>query len=105
MYEGGPFSARLTYNKRSKYLDRRDIRGDEEGGFYREFAKPAGRLDFSANYTIIENATLFFDWTNITGDPFRVDFSSARAGAPRADYVRFLRFEETTFSLGVRFRL
>ncbi len=105
LYEGGPFSARLTYNKRSRYLDRRDVRGDEQGGFYREIARPAGRVDFSANYTIIENATLFFDWTNILENPFRVDFSSARAGAPRADYVRFLRFEETTFSLGVRFRL
>jgi TonB-dependent receptor len=110
LYEGGPLSARLTYNKRSNYLDRRDERGDEEGGFYREIANPAGRLDLSVNYTIIENATLFFDWTNITEDPFRVNFSSARRNgpttfAPRADYVRFLRFEETTFSLGVRFRL
>ncbi|HEX8444138.1 MAG TPA: TonB-dependent receptor [Allosphingosinicella sp.] len=105
MYEGGPFSARLTYNHRSSYLDRRDIRGDEEGGFYREFANPPGRLDLSTNFTIIENATIFFDWTNILEDPFRQNFSSARAGQPRAQYVRFLRFEESTMSLGVRFRL
>jgi TonB-dependent receptor len=105
LYEGGPFSARLTYNKRSNYLERRDIRGDEEGGFYREFADPAGRLDFSANFTINDNATVFFDATNLTGEPFRVNFSSARNGAPRADYVRFLRYEEQTFSLGLRFRL
>jgi hypothetical protein len=105
LYEGGPFSARLTYNKRSNYLERRDLRGDEEGGFYREFANPAGRLDFSANFTVNENATVFFDATNLTGEPFRVNFSSARAGAPRAEYVRFLRYEEQTFSLGLRFRL
>jgi TonB-dependent receptor len=105
MYEGGPFSARLTYNHRSSYLDRRDIRGDEEGGFYREFANPPGRLDLSTNFTVIENATIFFDWTNILEDPFRQTFSSARGGQPRAGYVRFLRFEETTMSLGVRFRL
>jgi TonB-dependent receptor len=105
MYEGGPLSARLSYNKRSNYLDRRDERGDEQGGFYREIANPPGRLDLSLNYNLIENATLFFDWTNILEDPFEVNFSSARAGAPRADYVRFLRFEETTFSLGVRLRL
>ena len=105
LYEGGPFSARLTYNKRSSYLDRRDVRGDEQGGFYREFARPAGRLDFSANYTFGENLTIFFDATNLTGDAFRVDFSSARAGAPRADYVRYLRYDEQTFSLGARFRL
>ena len=105
LYEGGPFSARLTYNKRSDYLERRDERGDEEGGFYREFADPAARVDFSANYTFNENLTFFFDATNLTGEPFRVNFSSARNGAPRADYVRFLRYEEQTFSLGARFRL
>jgi TonB-dependent receptor len=105
MYEGGPLSARLTYNKRSHYLDRRDLRGDEQGGFYREEAYPAGRLDFSANYTLGENLTFFFDATNLTGNGFRVDFSSARNGAPRTDYVRYLRYDEQTFSLGVRFRL
>ena len=105
LYEGGPFSARLTYNKRSNYLDRRDERGDEQGGFYREIADPAGRVDFSANFTVNDNATIFFDATNLTGEPFRVNFSSARGGAPRADYVRFLRYEEQTFSLGLRFRL
>jgi TonB-dependent receptor len=105
LYEAGPFGARLTYNKRSRYLDRRDVRGDEEGGFYREEARPAGRLDFSANYTFSPNLTFFFDATNLTGDAFKVNFSSARNGAPRADYVRFLRFDEQTFSLGVRARL
>jgi outer membrane receptor protein involved in Fe transport len=96
---------RLTYNKRSRYLDRRDVRGDEEGGFYREEARPAGRVDFSVNYAINDNLALFFDGTNLLGDPFRVDFSSARAGAPRAEYVRYLRYDETTLSLGVRFKL
>ncbi|MDQ4086956.1 MAG: TonB-dependent receptor [Pseudomonadota bacterium] len=105
LYERGPLSGRLTYNWRSNYLDRRDIRGDEEGGFYREFADPPARVDLSINFTPFENATIFFDWTNITGNPFRVNFSSARAGQPRAEYVRFLRYEETTFSLGLRFRL
>ena len=105
MYERGGLSARLSYNKRGKFLDRRDPRGDEEGGLYREIADPPGRLDLSTSYTLLENLTVFFDWTNITGDPFRVNFSSARNGAPRAEYVRFLRFEETTYSLGLRFRL
>jgi TonB-dependent receptor len=111
MYEGGGFSARLSYNKRSSYLDTRDFRGDQNNpreffnDLYLEEARPAGRLDLSTNYTVNENITLFFDWTNILEDPFRVDFSSARQGATRAEYVRFLRYEETTFSLGARLRL
>lgn len=104
LYEGGPLSARLTYNKRSRYLDRRDIRGGEAGGFYREFANPPGRLDLSLNYTFSDKLTLFADATNLIGNPFRVKFSSARDGAPRADYVRFLRYDEQTLSLGARFR-
>ena len=102
MYEHAGLSARVSYNKRGRFLDQRQDRGDD---FYTQEGVPAGRLDLSTSYTVFENMTMFFDWTNILGDPFRVDLSSARAGAPRADYVRFLRFEETTFSLGVRFRI
>lgn len=104
LYDRGGFSARVTYNGRSRYLDLRQPRGNEAGLFYREFAKPADRLDLSLNYDILPQATVFFDFTNITRKPFRVDFSSARDGAPRADYVRFLRYEESTLSLGLRFR-
>ncbi len=53
----------------------------------------------------MENATIFFDWTNILMEPFGVTFTSARGGAPLAEFPRFLRFEETTVSLGLRFRL
>ena len=102
LYEGGPLSVRLSYNKRGKFLDSRQDRGND---LYLQEARPAGRLDLSTNFTINENATIFLDVTNITGKPFRVDFSSARDGAPRAEYVRFLRYEEQTVSLGARLRL
>jgi hypothetical protein len=107
LYERGGLSARLTYNGRSSYLDRRDIRQPGQGGpdLFTEEAFPAARLDLSLNYDLFENATIFFDWTNILQDPARFTFSSARDGATRAEYPRFLRFEETTVSLGVRFRL
>jgi TonB-dependent receptor len=101
MYEQGGLSARLSYNKRGKFLDRRDDRGDD---LYIEEAVPPGRLDLSSSYTINENFSVFFDWTNILEDPFKVNLESGRAGAPRAQFVRFLRFEETTYSLGMRFR-
>jgi iron complex outermembrane recepter protein len=102
MYEGGGFSARLSYNKRGKFLDRRDFRGDD---LYIEVGRPAPRLDLSTSYTINDNFTVFFDWTNILEKPLETDFSSARRGRERAEYIRFLRYEETTFSLGVRVRL
>ena len=103
LYESGGLSARLTYNGRSSYLDARDVRGTSD--LYTVEASPAARLDLSLNYNLFENATIFFDWTNILQDPSRFDFGSGRDGATRAEYPRFLRFEETTVSLGLRFRL
>jgi iron complex outermembrane recepter protein len=47
---------------------------------------------------------LFGDWTNITEKTFRQDFTSARNGAPPADFIRYRRYDESTLSLGVRFR-
>jgi len=100
-YERNGLSARVSYNKRGKFLGRRDNRGDD---LYTEIAKPAGRLDLSTNYTVTENLTVFFDWTNILNNPFKVNLRSGRNGAPEAQFVRFLRFEESTMSLGARFR-
>jgi len=112
MYEGGGLSARLSYNRRGKFLDRRDFRGpggpgaagDPGRDLYIETAKPAPRLDLSTSYAFNENLSVFFDWTNILEKPFRVNLSSARGGQPRAEFVRFLRFEETTYSFGIRAR-
>ncbi len=109
MYERGPLSARLSYNKRGKTLETIQIRNgnnpaDFFGDRYIETSKPAGRLDFSTSYTFTDNFSAFFDWTNILNKPFRQDFSSARNGAERAEYIRFLRFEETVLSGGIRFR-
>lgn len=101
LYEGYGLSARLAYNGRSKFAATRQFRGDD---IYLETARPADRLDLSLNYQVMPNTTVFFDWTNITRDPFRQNFSSARAGAPRATYVRYLRYDESTLSLGLRFR-
>jgi TonB-dependent receptor len=113
MYEGGGFSARLSYNLRGEFLDRRDFRGpggpqnasNRDRDVYLEFGEPAPRLDLSTSYTVNDNLTVFFDWTNILEKPLETYLSSARNGEPRADYIRFLRYEETTFSLGVRVRM
>jgi outer membrane receptor protein involved in Fe transport len=92
----------MSFNQRGKSLETRQDRGND---FYTETAHPAGRLDLSTNYKFNDNLTVFFDWTNILNRPFRQDLSSARDGAARAEYVRYLRIEETTYSLGLRFRL
>jgi TonB-dependent receptor len=108
IYERGGFSGRLTYNGRTEYRATQQFRTNGAGALndiYIETAFPADRLDLSLNYEIVPDATIFFDWTNITQDPFRQNFSSARDGAARADYVRYLRYDESTLSLGLRFRL
>jgi len=111
LYESGPLSLRLSYNKRSRFLDFRDFRGNQSNvndfgnDLFIQEGLPPGRLDLSANLNFTKNATLFFDATNLTNEPFEYRFSSARQGAPRAEYIRFLRFEEQTYTVGLRFRL
>ncbi len=100
IYENGPASVRLTYNGRSSFGASIQNRGND---LYIETAHPADRLDLSLQYNLLRNATVFFDWTNLTRKPFRQDFSSARDGAERASYVRYLRYDESTLSLGLRF--
>lgn len=102
IYERYGLSTRLTWNDRSSYRATQQFRGDD---IYVETARPAGRLDLSVNYNLTDRLSLFGDWTNITRRTFRQDFTSARNGAPAADFIRFLRYDESTLSLGVRFRL
>lgn len=101
IYERYGFAARLTYNNRSSFRATQQFRGDD---IYREFGRPAGRLDLSLNYDVSDQFTLFGDWTNITEEPFRQDLSSGRNGQPRADFVRYKRYDESTISAGLRFR-
>lgn len=101
IYERSGIAARLTYNGRSSFRATQQFRGDD---IYTETARPAGRLDLSLNFDIDDRFTLFGDWTNITRKTFRQDFSSARNGAPLAEFIRYRRYDESTVSLGLRFR-
>ncbi|WP_300973871.1 TonB-dependent receptor [Sphingomonas sp. LHG3406-1] len=110
MYEGGGFAARVSYNKRGRFLGFIDVRDGANpnsffGDYYYQYGKPAGRLDLSTSYTFNDKVSIFADWTNILGNAYKEYLSSARNGAARSDYIRFQRFEETTFSFGVRARL
>ncbi len=109
IYERYGLMARLAWNDRSSFRAARQIRGsgnpDDAGNdFYTEFGRPPGRLDLSLGYDINEQFAIFGDWTNITRERFRQDFTSGRNGAPEAEFVRYLRDDESTVSLGVRFR-
>jgi TonB-dependent receptor len=101
IYERAGLSARLTYNGRSSFRATQQFRGDD---IYTERAHPAGRLDLSLNYELSDGFTVFGDWTNITRKTFRQDFTSARNGAPQAEFVRYRRFDESTLSAGLRFK-
>ncbi len=109
IYERYGVTARLAWNDRSSFRATRQIRGSGNPGdpgndFYTETARPAGRLDLSLSYNINDDFAIFGDWTNITREQFRQDFTSARGGAPEAQFIRYLRDDESTVSLGVRFR-
>ena len=102
LFEKGPMSARMSYFKRGPSLETVQNRGND---IYQEEARYPGRLDLSLNLNFHPRATLFADWTNILNKPFEQYLSSARSGAERAEFVRFQRYEETTFSVGLRFRI
>ena len=105
MYEQGPISARLAYNFRSEFRDFCEVRGF--GGTGCEYVDGLGRLDFSANWTPIENVTLTFQASNLTGEPFRNfrEYQNESTGAVLGRYPRDVRYEETVYSLGLRFRM
>ncbi|HYW15230.1 MAG TPA: TonB-dependent receptor [Allosphingosinicella sp.] len=108
IYERNGLAARLTYNGRSQFRATQQFRGGgafgEFNDVYTEWAHPADRLDLSLNYDINDAFTIFGDWTNITRKTFRQDFTSGRNGQPLAEFIRYRRYDESTLSLGIRFR-
>jgi iron complex outermembrane recepter protein len=100
MYEKGPLTARLSYNKRSRWNT--SYSANATGGFTGEYIAGTDRLDWSSSFTPFENVTFEFNVSNILGNPFR---NFRRFTASGSVYPRDVRYEETIYSLGVRFRL
>ena len=107
MYEAGGLTLRLAYNRRSQFpeggLSERD-------GFFtlQGRGNPVSRLDWSSSYTVTDNLTAFFDWTNILKKPFksdivRVNYAAGVPGEPEI-FPMVARFEESVLSGGIRFR-
>ena len=114
MYEGGGLTLRLAYNLRTGYpegdLSQRDPQQNAGGTSYTLQGRghPTSRLDWSSSYAVTPNVTLFFDWTNILGKPFKSDIVRVNyVGGTVTSSEQFpmiVRFEETVLTGGVRFR-
>lgn len=109
MYERGPLSVRLSYNRRSSYPEG-GIADDARNGFgftRQGRGNPVSRLDLSTNYNVTDNVTLFFDWTNILKKPFKSDIIwtnySGGSATSTEIFPMVVRFEETVLTGGVRF--
>ena len=100
MYESGPLSVRLAYNRRSNYPE-----GPIDPGGFQGHARPSPRLDLSASYTFNDNITFFVDWTNILNKPFKSDVRrlDLSTHAVLEEFPMLVRYEEQILSAGVRF--
>jgi TonB-dependent receptor len=101
IYEKYGISFRMVYNHRSKYYDGDNttsvnLRPVDQGVFLNG-VRPAGRLDFSLNYDVSPNLTLTVDGTNITKTPYRSYYGDTLN-------PHDIRFDDTSYAMGVRFR-
>ncbi|HYI40465.1 MAG TPA: TonB-dependent receptor [Allosphingosinicella sp.] len=106
MYEAHGLTLRLAFNKRTGFpegalSDRGDYTLQGRG-------HSVSRLDWSSSYAFNDNLTVFFDWTNILGSPFRSDIVRVNyaGGQPTTTEIfpLLVRFEETVMTGGIRFR-
>jgi iron complex outermembrane recepter protein len=112
LYEKYGLSGRLVYTYRSSYYD-----GDETGGLgirpltdtsrandptynplLLNYVKPAGRLDFGLSWDMSDSIRFDLGGTNILGNKYQGYFAEAAFGN---EY----RYDETTYTVGVRLRL
>lgn len=116
-YEHGGLSARLSWNWRSSFLyepgdgvgpfreDANYFAGGVGARLFVERAQPVGRLDLSASYDLTKNVTLTADATNLLATPLRVDATTYDINYTNpAKFPRDVRYEESVYSAGVRFR-
>ena len=101
IYEKYGVSFRMVYTHRSKYYD-----GDLTGSVnlrpagqtvFLNGVRPNGRLDFSLNYDVTKHLTLTVDGTNINKSTYRSYYSDTLN-------PHDIRFDDSTYAVGVRFR-
>ena len=95
IYEKGPFSSRLAYTWRGKYIDSYNQPGIQPTTVW---VDPTKQLDFSASYDLTKNVALTFDATNLLHSKYHDHFG------PTQLFSRDLRSYDTTYAVGARFR-
>jgi iron complex outermembrane receptor protein len=108
MYEGGGLTLRLAYNLRTGFPEGAlSNRGDYT---LQGRGHPVSRLDWSSSYAVNDNLTIFFDWTNILGRPYksdivRVNYQMATGAVMGTEmFPMIVRYEESVLTGGIRFR-
>lgn len=94
-YEKGPVSARVSYNRRSKFVNSFNNTGALP--FYPERVTAISRLDASASFQITKEIAITADAANLLGKPFKNYIDDPA-------YPRDYRYESKVYSVGARFR-
>jgi len=95
IYEKGPFSSRLAYNWRDKFIDSFNQPGIQPTTVW---VQANDRLDFSASYALTTNVTITVDATNILGRKYKDNFGDLPI------FTRDIRNYDRTIGVGVRYR-
>jgi TonB-dependent receptor len=95
IYEKGPFSSRLAYTWRGKYIDSYNQPGIQPTTVW---VDPTKQLDLSISYNVTKNVAVTFDATNLLRSKYHDHFG------PTQLFSRDVRSYDSTYAVGVRFR-
>ena len=95
IYEKGPFSSRIAYNWRDKYIDSFNQPGIQPTTVW---VQPRGQLDFSASYDFGKNLSITVDATNILKGKYKDNFGDLPL------FSRDVRNYDRTYGVGVRYK-
>ncbi|WP_343685112.1 TonB-dependent receptor [Asticcacaulis sp.] len=99
-YEKDGFSARLSYNSRSEYVNDYNRNTNEEQ-YAGQLTRDVTRLDLSASYDLSDRVSIVGNVSNLLGEPF----NSYRYYNESQWFPRDLRIEGRYTSIGIRFKM
>lgn len=99
-YEKGPFSARISYNRRSHYVNKYYRNANEEQ-YAGELVRPVSRLDASLSYQVNDKYSVVLTGSNLLAQPWK-DY---RYYNETQYFPADVRLEGRYISLGVRFKM